>query len=264
MGAQRYRLYELAVQTPEIHVDFFQKIHRDLRKGFASRLREDFCGTFRISTEWVKRNRRNRALGLDLDPEPLRYGARQFKALTESQRARLSVRREDVLKPTRQGGGFDLIAACNFSFFVFKERKVLLRYFRAARRSLSRKGLFVLEVAGGPGMVRTCKERKTVKPEGSEKFTYIWDQKSFYPIRGEGQYAIHFKLDGGKLLRDCFTYDWRVWHLREVQDALADAGFKKSVVYWETSHRGAGTGEYALAEAGDNAYAWIAYVVGIP
>lgn len=260
--ALRYRLYEASVQTPEIHVEFFQKIFRDLRKGFASRLREDFCGTFRISIEWVKRNRRNEAVGLDLDPEPLRYGLRNHLGeLKPKQRSRLKVLQQDVLKPKRSAP-FDLIAACNFSFFIFKERKTLLRYFKAARRALSPKGVFILELAGGPGMVRTCKERKTVKTK-AEKFTYIWDQKAFDPIRSEAHYAIHFELSNGTVLKDCFTYDWRIWNIREVQDALAEAGFKRSVVYWETAHKGAGTGEYALAESGDNAYAWIAYVVGL-
>ena len=44
-------------------------------------------------------------------------------------------------------------------------------------------------------------------------------------------------------------------------EKLADAGFKSSAVYWETEHKGEGTGEYIRSETGDNAYSWIAYVV---
>jgi len=34
-------------------------------------------------------------------------------------------------------------------------------------------------------------------------------------------------------------------------------------VYWETEHKGVGTGEFVRTEHGDNAHAWISYIVGI-
>ena len=46
-------------------------------------------------------------------------------------------------------------------------------------------------------------------------------------------------------------------------DAMKEAGFSKAVVFWETEHKGKGTGEYLPATEGDNAYSWIAYAVGI-
>jgi hypothetical protein len=48
-----------------------------------------------------------------------------------------------------------------------------------------------------------------------------------------------------------------------VRDALREAGFSKTVVYWEKSEQGEGTGDYVRMEEGDNAYSWVAYVVGV-
>ncbi|MBI2712767.1 MAG: class I SAM-dependent methyltransferase, partial [Bdellovibrio sp.] len=158
---------------------------------------------------------------------------------------------------------FDFIAACNFSFFIFKERKILIDYFKAAKKSLRKDGILILEAAGGPGMIESIKERKVFKKDGKREFTYVWDQKSFDPVNNRGQYAIHFRLASGKVLEDAFEYDWRLWSIPELKDALLDAGFKSAEVYWESSHRDEGTGEYYRAQEGDNAYSWIAYIVGL-
>jgi hypothetical protein len=121
-------------------------------------------------------------------------------------------------------------------------------------------------MAGGPGMIERTRESKTVRPgrrKNSAKVTYTWDQKSFNPITRDAQYAIHFKIPGKAPLKNAFTYDWRLWTIPEVRDALEEAGYSRSVVFWETEHKGEGTGEYVQTEEGDNAYSWIAYVVGI-
>jgi hypothetical protein len=47
-----------------------------------------------------------------------------------------------------------------------------------------------------------------------------------------------------------------------VRELLAEAGFRRSVVYWEqTGSDGEGNGEFVAAERGDSDPAWIAYVV---
>ena len=112
-------------------------------------------------------------------------------------------------------------------------------------------------------MIGRMVERRTVRKSKTSKFIYHWDQKSFDPIANRGQYAIHFQLQNGKKIRDAFTYDWRLWGIPEVRDVLREAGFRDSVVYWETSFKGEGTGEFLPMETGDNAYSWIAYVAGL-
>ena len=262
MKFDKYAFYEKSVQTPDLHVDLFSSIYQELRGKEAHRLREDFCGTFLICCEWVKKNKKNSALGIDLDPEPLEYGKKNHAShLSPEQKKRILLRRADVRTPTSPL--VDLIVGCNFSFFIFKQREVLKYYFRSCLKSLHSKGVLILEMSGGPGMISSTKEQKTVKLENHEKFLYIWDQKMFDPINHNAEYAIHFKTPGEKLRRDVFTYDWRLWTLPEVREILLEAGFKKTCVYWETEHKGKGTGEYIQTEYGDNAYSWIAYVVGI-
>lgn len=257
----KYDLYEASVQSPETHTKWFLSVYKDEFGKFPRHLREDFCGTYRICCEWVSRNRQNTALGLDLDPEPLAYGKRKhFSQLSAEQKKRITIERQDVLVPTSQKS--DLIVACNFSFCIFKDRATLLRYFRACLRSLRKDGMLMLELAGGPGMIEPTRERKTVQDARGRKFTYVWDQKSFDPIHRNGHYAIHFRLWDGSWVKDAFTYDWRLWTIPEIREALAEAGFGRTVVYWETEHQGRGTGEFAPTETGDNAYSWIAYIAG--
>lgn len=260
----KYDLYEFSVQSPREDIDFILTLAENVRGYRPVSLREDFCGSFRMCYEWVKRGPKNTALGLDIDPEPIAYGERtHLPRLTADERKRLKIARQDVLRPTREK--VDLIIACNFSFCVFKDRTTLVRYFRACLQSLAPGGLLLLEAAGGPGMEETVKEPKVMKGlKGLKKpFTYIWDQKSFNPINRNGIYAIHYKVPGRALMKDVFTYDWRLWTLPEIREAMEAAGFKKSVIYWETTLRGKGTNEYIETEEGDNAWSWIAYPIGI-
>ena len=76
----RYRYYENSVQTPREHVDIFSRMFRELRSRDAMSLKEDFCGTFLISCEWVSSHPNRTAIGVDLDPEPIAYGKKTHLA----------------------------------------------------------------------------------------------------------------------------------------------------------------------------------------
>ena len=259
----KYAFYERSVQTPERHIEMFVDMYRELNQNrFARKLREDFCGTFRLSCEWVKRNRKNEALSLDLDREPIAYGKRKHRTkLSADQKRRLTVLRQDVREVTRPRS--DLIIACNFSFCVFKDRKTLVRYFKACRMSLGPGGLLILEQAGGPGMIEPIRERIPIfDKKGKRLYSYIWHQRKFDPLTHFGHYAIHFEMASGRRYEDVFTYDWRLWTIPEIKDAMLEAGFGNVHLYWETTHRGRGTGEYARTTHAENAYSWIAYVAG--
>ena len=259
----KYAHYVNSVQTPEEHVRIFDRMFFDIRNRPALSLREDFCGTFLISKEWVKSHPGRTAMALDLDPEPLAYGKKNtLPQLTAGEKKRITLLRENVCTPQKRKS--EIIGAGNFSFFIFKTREEMRQYFKAALESLSRDGIFVLEMAGGPGFILTGREQKTYRVPGLGRFTYYWDQKSFDPIHHHGLYAIHFKDRTGKMHRDCFTYDWRVWTIPELREIMRDAGFRESRIYWEDPGAdGQGNGEYVRSESGDNAYSWIAFVVGI-
>ncbi len=256
---EKYDLYEQAVQSPGFHVEWYVQVYQKLRGKPARRLREDFCGTFKISAEWVKLHPLNRAICLDLDLEPLAYGAEtNFPTMTANQRDRIQILKQDVISVTRPGS--DLVIACNFSLCIFHERALMLKYFQAARKSLRPDGLFLIDLAGGPGMIEKIREKKIVRNKGKRVATYIWDQQSYDPIQRVAHYAIHFRMPDGRELNEAFHYHWRLWTIPELRDIMKDAGFKETHVYWESEHKGRGTGEYLRTENGTNDHAWVAYI----
>ncbi len=260
----RFSLYEASVQEPEVHLQYFYQFFKDIRgpKAVPTVLREDFCSTYWIAAMWVTSNPKNEAIGVDLDPVPLRWAQiNRYRKLKPEVRKRLHILQQDVRTVTSPKA--DIIAACNFSFNIFHERKDMRTYFEFARKSLKDdRGLLVLEVAGGPGMIKEMRESRAVRLN-KQKIRYTWHQKSYDPIHTRGLYAIHFRLPDGKVFEDAFVYDWRMWSIPELREIMIEAGFSKVVVYWEQSHKGEGTGEYLPAEIGDNDYSWITYVVGV-
>ena len=258
-----YAYYENSVQTPSEHINIFSRMYREIRGKDAMSLKEDFCVTFLISCEWAKSHPERTSIGVDLDPEPIAYGKKHgMKELNAKEKKRVSILQKnvcDVLPKKSQ-----IIGAGNFSFFIFKTRPELKKYFVAAHKNLSKDGIFVLEMAGGPGFIKSGREQRTYKLKGFGKYTYYWDQKSYDPVQAYGMYAIHFKEPNGNFRKDAFVYDWRVWTIPELEDVMRECGFSDVAVYWEATGRdGRGTGEYVRTKSGDNAYSWIAFVVGI-
>lgn len=260
----KYYAYEQSVQSFEDDVELFVSLYKQAHGGQEPRrLREDFCGTFGFTCEFVKRDPGNSAEALDLDPEPLAYGKRNhFAKLTAAQKKRIEVQRRDVLSVSPKKA--DLIVANNFSFYIFRERKTLVRYFECARQSLNKhQGALIVEMVGGPGFIEKNKEQRTIKENGKPLFTYIWDQRSFNPVTAEGHYSIHFRMPDGNVHKHAFTYHWRIWTIAEVRDAMIEAGFRETCVFWETSYRGEATGEFIRTEKGDNDWTWLCYVAAI-
>ena len=89
--ADRYDLYQRSVQEPECEVEFFDRVYLGINGRLPLVLREDFCGTFAVSSEWVKKPGRV-AYALDLDSEPLTWGREKNLApLDPEAQARLHV-----------------------------------------------------------------------------------------------------------------------------------------------------------------------------
>lgn len=256
----KYELYEKSVQDAPNDAAILDEIFRKIRRRAPRILREDFCGTFSVACEWVKRHALNQSMALDIDPEPLNYGREHhLSKLRPAEQKRVRVLQKNVISVTTPAA--DLVAACNFSYWIFKERKTMLRYFRAVQKSLKRDGLFFLDIVGGHDMARTHREREEFG-RGSKKFTYIWQHKKFNPLTHEGFFSISYKLASGKTYRDVFTYDWRIWTAPELKDILLEAGFKDVKVYLEKEDRqGRGTGEFYAADYEENCACWIAYII---
>ena len=257
----KYAYYIEAVQSVEHDAWLYRDFFRQARKTEPRSLREDFCGTHALSCEWVKLHPGNTALALDLDPEPLEYGRTHAEtSLNESQHQRLQVVRKNVMSTTRP---VDLIVAGNFSFNIFKERKELLKYLKHARKSLTPdRGMAVLDITGGPSMIELGQEPRTIRSRALGNYTYIWECTGFDPITHDANYAIHFDIPKRGRIRNAFTYDWRLWTIPEIRECLADAGFRRSHVYWEgTDHAtGEGDGIFRKTTVGEACGGWIAYI----
>ena len=250
-----FTLYEKAVMSPEADLDFMQRIFKRKRGWGARTFREDFCQTGLLATHWVKKHRDHRSWGIDLNRHALLWGRRYNFPIVGKRANQVHLCQENVLHA--RVPKVDIACALNFSYFIFKKRQELLKYFKAAHKGLKGQGIFFLDIMGGPD----------IQEEGKDKnrngyFTYIWDQYDFNPINHDLICYIHFKLKNGKTIKKAFTYDWRLWSIPEVRDILLDAGFREVEVYWEDEDEdGEGTGTYRLRKNPESTQAWVAYIV---
>jgi SAM-dependent methyltransferase len=255
--ADRYELYERTVQDPDAECDLIEQVWDELKGRTPRTLREDFCGTAVTAVAWVRRNPRNRAIAIDLSPEVLAVAEQRVRArLRPGERRRIRLVRGDVLRARTRP--VDTIAASNFSYFTFKTRPLLRRYFRACRRALARGGILLLDAYGGSDAWREIRE-----PREEKGFTYVWDQHHVNPVTGHVINHIHFRFPDGSRLRRAFTYDWRLWTLPELRELLGEAGFRRVTVYWEgtDARTGEGNGVFSPTERGEACEGWIAYLV---
>ena len=222
-------------------------------------MREDFCGTFANCCEWVRHGAERRAVGVDLDLEPLEYGCDHYRTeLNLSQQLRVQILHENVL--TSGLPRADVIAALNFSCFILKRRTDLLAYVRNCHQALEPGGLLVLDCFGGPAAHEPNEE--TTEGEG---FTYFFEQESFDPLTHEALFYIHFQRERERKRRRVFTLDARMWTIPELRDALFEAGFAAARIYWAVeSSTGDDDIEAVLVERIDEEPdSWESFVVGL-
>lgn len=252
----KYYYYNQSVQSADVDVQFFRQAYEEIRGKMPKTFREDFCGTFKLSCEWAKLNPFFESYGVDLDPEPISYGKENYLTeLTDDQQKRVTITEANVLDEGLPKA--DIIAACNFSYFIFKERKTMKEYFAKNLKSLNKDGLFILDIFGGSD----CYEANEEETE-HDGFSYFWDQDSWDPVTNEAMFYIHFKVKGQKKVKKAFTYDWRMYSIPEIKDILLDAGFKNVHIYWEgTDEDGEGDGEFKKVTKGEDCESWVAYIV---
>jgi len=251
-----YRLYELSVQEPEAECDVIDQFWTELRGRRPRTIREDFCATAITAIEWVARNPRHRAIGVDIDPAVLAQARKRVhRRLEPRERSRLQLLEDNVI--TVETPPVDSVLATNFSYFVFKTRALMKRYFRNAHRALVDDGLFVLDAYGGSDSFLEMEEDRDV-----DGFKYVWDQHHYNPVTGDVINYIHFRFPDGTKLERAFTYEWRLWTLPELRELLIEAGFKDVTIYWEGSDEdGEGNGEWSVTKTGEACAGWIAYIV---
>lgn len=257
---EKYALYEGSVQNPKADIDF---INREFKKLYGKKplvLREDFCGTGAMACAWVAQSKDHKAHGIDLDMEPISYGVQNhYSELNDEQQGRM----EYILGNVMDTYDFkaDVVVAFNFSYFLFKERSTLVKYFSQVRKNLKKDGAFFIDLFGG------TQARQPLEESAKHKnHTYYWDCDSYNPLTAEVKYYIHFKTHKDQVIhRKVFTYDWRMWDARELQDVLKDAGFKEANIYWEGEDKdGSGNGVFSRTNKASNCESWVTYICAIP
>jgi SAM-dependent methyltransferase len=254
--ADLHELYEESVQAVDVEVEFLDATFKELRGRRPLSFREDFCGTASAACEWVRSHKQRTAIGVDNDKDTLDWGRENRVAkLPKTAQARVELLLADVRSV--ETPKVDIVAAFNFSYFLFKERAELKAYFERLREVLNDDGVLFLDCFGGPEGITPQKEK--TKHKG---FTYIWDQAEYEPVTGRILCHIHFKFADGSRIKKAFTYDWRLYSLPELRDILLEAGFAKVRVYWEGEDEDGGPdGEYRESATGDADPAWVCYVV---
>lgn len=255
--ADKHVLYQQSVQCVEAEIDFVDETFTELRGRKATTLREDFCGTANTSCEWIRRRKKNSAVGVDLDPDVLQWGRENnIGALGKKAIERIRLIEEDVM--TVKTDPMDIILAMNFSYWLFMDRKTMKRYFRSVREALVDDGIFFLDAYGGYDSFKVLRERTDY-----DDYTYIWHQASYNPLNGEMQCYIHFRFKDGSKLNKAFSYKWRLWTMPELLELLEESGFKKPTVYLQgfDEETGEPDGVFLPAEEGEADAGWIAYIV---
>lgn len=213
----KHDLYEHAVQSPAQTALFLHTVHAKKPRTLC----DDFCGAGAIARAFLHTFPDAKATAIDKDAAPLR--ALRERA-DESIAPRLTIRKANVLATRARA---DVIAALNFPLGYFHDRTNLLKYLRAARARLNPAGVLVADTYGGPSAFQTG--RYDVKLDNAVRYT--WEQREANPLTGRVLNAMHFDVPSSGPMRDAFVYDWRLWSVPELRDAMTEAGFKSVDAY---------------------------------
>lgn len=234
-----FELYELAVTNPGPMCRFLAAAWRDqqLRTRRASpTLREDFSGSGALARAWAAQI--GLAIAVDKDAKAIKACGRheQFAAI-----------QADVMECTAKA---DVIAATNFAAGYWHERLDLLAYLRHARMHLNSRGIFCCDLYGGSDAFHPCVTKVPLRGPGGEKIEYHWEQVAAYPQISRVENAIHFKVGKRPLIRNAFTYDWRLWSIAEMRDCMLEAGFSQVRIFDRLGDAVDGEGNLFIRELG--------------
>ncbi len=253
-------LYEAAVQQPAAEVAFAERVYRRAngRAALPMTLREDFAGTASVAAAWCMSHPEREALAIEKHGPTLRWAQRRHGDVDGVHFVEADVM---AVGSAIEVPRVDVTVSLNFSTFIWHDRAALVAYFRNVKRGLSRGGVFVMDAFGGPDAMKPGVQKR--KADG---FGYEWEQRSFNPVTGRIDCRIHFAWTDGRRRDDAFRYDWRLWGLAELCEAMAAAGLRKPTVWAGAGGGGGGNtpgGRFrpvARLSADDAASAWVVYV----
>lgn len=262
----KHHLYELAVTNPLAMAGFLAAVHGKDPKS----LREDFSGTAALARGWLQLAHElnlpgSNQIGRDASAAAVDFNRAVLKQIPKVPNFRVFA--SDVMKCRHKA---DIIAATNFPVCYFHNRPDLIRYLKHARSCLSPRGIFACDLFGGqdaftPGTTRIkvptsplsaqkslakireskhsdkapCGSTRRTSPLGGW-FWYEWHQRECYPLTSRVLCDINFELPPRTVFNStntalrigkAFTYDWRLWSIPEMRDAMLEAGFRKVKIY---------------------------------
>jgi hypothetical protein len=248
--ADKHRIYQQAVQSPEADIDLVQHFYRSRHRRNAWRLREDFCGTALTLSHWVAQGSRYSGEGFDIDPDPLDWGRVHNIESLGPAAERAILHQADVREPSVQAP--DIRCAFNFSYWVFRRRDEMQDYFTRAREDLAEGGMLVLDVTGGS-------ENLSEEPYASRVngFELIWQQQNFSPVDHSADLSLTFRFRDGSQIDPPYRYRWRVWSIPELMELLQAAGFETVDIWWQDDDSETG---YRKTRKGVNESTWVACI----
>lgn len=255
----RFDCYELCVQSPRHVTALLAAIHDNQPRV----LQEDFCGTAAVSRRWVIEGEDRVAHAIDLDGEVVAKARALVEAMPALAQRRLEIMQGDCITAgaspdaTRRGaeqvtspasslrGGVihapDVIFVGNFSIGYIAERGALVAYLRACKRRLDAGnggfggGVFCCDLYGGASAFRLGAIERRHPSRGREIIRYVWRHEAADPRTARVVNSISFRVEvDGEIVQElprAFVYEWRLWSLSELTDAMREAGFADVQVY---------------------------------
>ena len=108
-------------------------------------------------------------------------------------------------------------------------------------------GVFICDTYGGESAFLTGEVHRDHWIPADERFgehkgkrvRYTWEQRKADPLTGMVTDVLHFRVESGGMIEqellDAFVYDWRLWSVPELRDAMLEAGYAATEVYAKTA-----------------------------
>lgn len=248
-----WECYEACVQSPRHVVSLLRAIYR-ANTGTSPRvLHEDFCGTAAVSKRFVhdgdKASEVWQALATDLDDVAIAEATRLLDVSTSG----VVVAKHDCLAGVdavlpagvqpELARGADIIWTGNFSIGYAHDRATLMRYLRHCKQRVDAGnagfggGFLACDTYGGKGAFVLGSLERTHTAKTGEQIRYLWEHEAADPMTGMVRNSISMRLlMEGEVLAEyprAFVYEWRLWSLAELREAMLEAGFTRVDVYKE-------------------------------
>lgn len=214
----KHELYQKSVQNTKKEIGFFKKTYRMIFNKIPLAFREDFCGTGLLSCDWVKENVSNIAVGIDIDVETLEWGIKNNIENLPSGSDRIKLLNHNVLEEFDKNQKFDIICSLNYSHFLLRKRKELLKYFQNVRNNI-KKGIFILDFYGGSHVYDDHKFSK------AENETYRFEGSKINILNNTSKCSLNYKIKKNKYM-PLFEYNFRYYTILELKEALEECGFQ--------------------------------------